>query len=610
MKACPIPSSIRAPFLGIVVLPWLICITPAGAAPPVLTCGGPYSTVAGSPVSCMISATDPDSDPIVYGAVIFPPGSTFDVARGRFRWTTTTEQAGDYTARFSATAGQAVFCDVLFHVTPPVVSDQRPTINCPGPQSGTVGFPLSFTVSGSDPDGDSLTFSATGLPSGASFTPATRTFAWIPGVNQSGVWIVTFLGRSGPCTTKLPGRDYDCRGRPGAGGDGTRPGQQFGSPHGTLQFFLTVTDPDGDLVTMQVLNLPAGATFANISFGQWRFRWDLQPSDVGSYNVTFRASDGVLASECTVPVEIFANGSPPNITCPLSIGLDRRASRSRSRFRRRTPTSIPSCSRSTILRSARRQFLVRAVHWTPTFDQAGSYLLHFSASDGGAASYCDVPVTIQNVPRPPVVTCPANARGPEGRSSTCSSRLPTRTTIRSSFVFVGLPPGATFNTQTSRLRWLARFDQAGTYPIRVQVTAGGQSATCTFTIVVDNAPDTYTPAHHRSPRRRGTIREAGSACSSTPERPMRTTGTCRSAVTTSGGGSRASSSPGRRRNRRQCPRSRTERSMPPRPRAPVSLREAGSRSASLRRSVWPTTSSWHRRAATRAPRASRARCSS
>ena len=39
---------------------------------------------------------------------------------------------------------------------------------------------LYFTISATDPDGDSLTYTITGLPSGASFNGITRTFNWIP----------------------------------------------------------------------------------------------------------------------------------------------------------------------------------------------------------------------------------------------------------------------------------------------------------------------------------------------------------------------------------------------------------------------------------------------
>ena len=45
----------------------------------------------------------------------------------------------------------------------------------------------------SDADGDALTYSASGLPSGASFNATTRTFSWTPAASQSGLYTdITF----------------------------------------------------------------------------------------------------------------------------------------------------------------------------------------------------------------------------------------------------------------------------------------------------------------------------------------------------------------------------------------------------------------------------------
>lgn len=45
---------------------------------------------------------------------------------------------------------------------------------------------LTFTVTASDPDGNTLTYTAGNLPSGAGFDPATRTFTWTPAYTQAG----------------------------------------------------------------------------------------------------------------------------------------------------------------------------------------------------------------------------------------------------------------------------------------------------------------------------------------------------------------------------------------------------------------------------------------
>jgi hypothetical protein len=74
------------------------------------------------------------------------------------------------------------------YVVPSSSSNQASVLNAIGNKSVNEGAAVTFTVSASDPDGDALTYSASNLPAGASFDPATRTFSWIPGYGQSGVY--------------------------------------------------------------------------------------------------------------------------------------------------------------------------------------------------------------------------------------------------------------------------------------------------------------------------------------------------------------------------------------------------------------------------------------
>ncbi|MGH2697073.1 MAG: Ig domain-containing protein [Actinomycetota bacterium] len=68
------------------------------------------------------------------------------------------------------------------------VANLPPALAPIGNKTATEGQPLSFQVSATDADGDALTYSASNLPSGASFSPATRTFSWTPGFTQAGVY--------------------------------------------------------------------------------------------------------------------------------------------------------------------------------------------------------------------------------------------------------------------------------------------------------------------------------------------------------------------------------------------------------------------------------------
>jgi len=69
-----------------------------------------------------------------------------------------------------------------------IIINRPPVLNAIGNRSVNEGSTLSFTISASDADGDTLTYSASNLPVGATFNAATRTFSWTPGYSQAGVY--------------------------------------------------------------------------------------------------------------------------------------------------------------------------------------------------------------------------------------------------------------------------------------------------------------------------------------------------------------------------------------------------------------------------------------
>jgi len=68
------------------------------------------------------------------------------------------------------------------------IRSQPPVLDPVGDKSVDEGQTLSFTISATDPDGDSLTYSAGNLPAGAVFDTAARTFSWTPGYDRSGTY--------------------------------------------------------------------------------------------------------------------------------------------------------------------------------------------------------------------------------------------------------------------------------------------------------------------------------------------------------------------------------------------------------------------------------------
>lgn len=76
----------------------------------------------------------------------------------------------------------------------PSAVNHAPVLQPIGNKCLTYGQLLQFTIKATDPDSaDILTFSATGLPSGAQFDTATHTFTWTPTIDDVGAHPVTFV---------------------------------------------------------------------------------------------------------------------------------------------------------------------------------------------------------------------------------------------------------------------------------------------------------------------------------------------------------------------------------------------------------------------------------
>lgn len=80
------------------------------------------------------------------------------------------------------------------------IASHPPVLAPIGNKVAAEGSLITFTVSASDADGDALTYTATGLPNGAAFDPATRTFRWTPGYDQSGSYTLRFQATDGRST--------------------------------------------------------------------------------------------------------------------------------------------------------------------------------------------------------------------------------------------------------------------------------------------------------------------------------------------------------------------------------------------------------------------------
>ncbi|MCY2990701.1 MAG: Ig-like domain-containing protein, partial [Planctomycetota bacterium] len=160
----------------------------------------------GYPVQFAVVGGDPDDyDKLTWSVLStdLAPGSYSpdrEIKKGLFRVSPGYDQAGLHTITFQVqdAAGATDTLDVALYIDnvnfSPIVKNSNHQVQ--------LGKTLSFTVAATDPDaGTTLTYSASGLPDGATLDPATGLFRWTPTAGQLGEHVVRLHVSDGTDTT-------------------------------------------------------------------------------------------------------------------------------------------------------------------------------------------------------------------------------------------------------------------------------------------------------------------------------------------------------------------------------------------------------------------------
>jgi PKD repeat protein len=442
-----------------------------GSSAPVLTPIGNQQVTTGETLRLTLSATG-GSGTMTYSASGLPAGATF--SGNTFAWTPGATQTGTYQVTFTVSDGSAQDSETITITV--YKANSPPVLAAIGDQSVEENQLLTFTISATDADGNPITYSASGLPSGASLTG--QTFSWTPTYDQAGSYNVTFIASDGQTqdseTITLTVANGD---RPPVLAQVADQTVNVGSP---VSFTLSATDPDGDSLTYAGSPLPGGATLT----GQ-TFTWTPTSTQAGSYTITFTASDGTLTSSQTASIVVLTSNAPPALAAignksvnenqPLTFTLS--ATDPDNSVLTYSATGLPSGASLT----------GPTFSWTPTYAQAGNYSVTFTASDGQAQDSQTVTITVVNVDRPPVLADIGGKSVNVAQPLSFALSATDPDGDRLTFSAGALPNGATLTGQT--FAWTPTSGQAGSYPVTFTVSDGTLTDSKTAIITVTSAAD-------------------------------------------------------------------------------------------------------------------------
>jgi len=283
--------------------------------------------------------------------------------------------------------------EVLALYNEAVGTNQAPVMSSIGDKSVSESEILTFTVNATDADGDTITYSAQNLPSGASFSG--QSFNWTPSYEQSGAYQVTFIASDGRAADSeaITITVNNINRAPVL----TAIGDKSVDENSTLSFSVNATDADGDTIIHSVENLPSGAAFAS------PFSWTPGYDQAGTYQVTFIAGDGQAQDSETITITVNNANRAPVLS---AIGNKSVYATDLLTFTvSATDPDGDAITYSVNGLPSGATFVNQTFSWTPGQSQAGSYEVAFTTSDGQLQDSETITLTVNAADTlPPAVT--------------------------------------------------------------------------------------------------------------------------------------------------------------------------------------------------------------
>ncbi|WP_405077872.1 putative Ig domain-containing protein [Pectobacterium versatile] len=379
--------------------------------------------------------TDPDGDTLTLSATLadgtaLPAWLSFNPATGTFSGTPANGDVGSLTIKVTATDGSNASISTTFGLTVTNVND-TPVVSTPiPPQNVAQGGGFNFTVPDgtfSDPDGDTLTLSATlangsPLPSWLRFDPTIGTFSGTPGNADVGTLVIRVTATDGSNTSISTSFGLTVTNANDAPVVATPIPPQSVAQGGGFNFTVpdgTFSDPDGDTLTLSAALANGSPLPSWLRFDPTIGTFSGTPgnADVGTLVIRVTATDGSNTSISTsfgltvtnvndapvvatpIPPQNVAQGGGFNFTVPDGTFSDPDGD---------TLTLSATLANGSPLPSwLRFDPTIGTFSGTPSNADVGTLVIRVTATDGSNTSIStSFGLTVTNVNDAPVVATP------------------------------------------------------------------------------------------------------------------------------------------------------------------------------------------------------------
>ena len=393
-------------------------------------------------------------------------------------------------------------CEPSATVTNTWTGNGPPVIGDPGSQTNSEGDAVSLAIVASDPDSNSLTFTAIGLPAGLTINPTTGIISGMVDFSAGGsydddgnpiparAYSVTVTAFDGLGSTS---RSFDWTVINVNGAPVAQPVSATTGEDTTVQITLAASDPDGEALAYTITTNPAHGTVTLLGGVA---TYTPAPDYYGPDTFSFRASDGTSSSNvATVSINVSPiNDAPSALDGATALDEDTQIEIMLVAM----DVDSPGLGLAVVnqpINGTLSAFAGNKVIYTPNPNFNGLDSFTFIANDGAADSnIANVMITVVPLADPPVLATIGNQTIAEGALLSLELSASDPDGGQLTFSASGLPTGATLDPATGFFSWTPNFNQAGSYTLTFSVIdPTGRSASETITITVSDVGSNLGP---------------------------------------------------------------------------------------------------------------------
>ena len=488
----------------------------------------------GELVRLQLAASDPEGDELTYSSSFLPGGAILNPNTGLFQWTPDFFQAGEYEIPFQVSDGTRTETKSLQLTV--LNANGLPEFDPLGSWQVPEGQEIRFRAFAFDPDNPgfipqsrisdnqltplegtlpTVSYSATGLPEGATFDVDTAEFSWTPDSESAGEYLFTFTATDEGDGTGNPGETsievpiiVSNRNRAPEIVPIENQNLQRGE---VLELQLEANDPDGDPIEFAIANeslgfaLPDFITFTDNGNGTASLLLEPGFNDRGDYTLTLTATDNgggdednVLSDTYSFVVSVNSPNEPPvldYIGDQVAVVGDLLE----------LPIFVSDLDQDELTYSLTGLAIGATITpgdkygeailtWTPLAEDIGSYTVSIEVSDSGNGNSDDVlqdsqdfTIEVRNSNNAPVLPPLEPLTVNEGETLTLQLNATDSDNDALTYLAENLPEGSNLDPATGLFTWTPNFIAAGLYEdIQITVTDGHSSSTQPLSITVEN----------------------------------------------------------------------------------------------------------------------------